>query len=165
METLWVLAIGLALVLVFDLFLKILRGYFIDVAGKRADLALSATLYARVMDLKLDQPRQPVGMLANNLREFESLRDFFTSATLASIIDPPFVLVFIAAIAWIGGFSMVLPVVVAMPIVVGVGLALQPALRNHIRHFSEQKQARRGHRNTLGDRARQASQRRGAAPA
>jgi ATP-binding cassette subfamily C protein LapB len=133
METLWVLALGLALVLAFDLLLKILRAYFIDGAGKRADLALSASLFARVMDLKLDQPRQPVGTLANNLREFESLREFFTSATLASIIDLPFVFVFIAGILWIGGIWMVLPVLVAIPIVIGVGLALQPALRDHIR--------------------------------
>ena len=132
-ETLWVLAIGVAIVFAFDLLLKILRGYFIDVAGKRADLALSSTLFARVMDLKLDQPRQAVGTLANNLREFESLREFFTSATLVSVIDLPFVFVFLAAIAWIGGFWMVLPVVVAIPIVVVVGLALQPALRDHIR--------------------------------
>jgi ATP-binding cassette subfamily C protein LapB len=133
METLWILALGLGLVLVFDLLLKMLRGYFIDVAGKRADLALSSAMFSRVMDLKLDQPRQPVGSLANNLREFESLREFFTSATLASVIDLPFVFVFLAAIIWIGGFWMVLPVVVAIPIVIGVGLVLQPALRNHIR--------------------------------
>jgi ATP-binding cassette subfamily C protein LapB len=133
METLWILAMGLTLVLVFDLVLKILRGYFIDVAGKRADQALSAALFARVMDLKLDQPRQPVGSLANNLREFESLREFFTSATLASLIDLPFVLLFVAVIVWIGGGWMVLPVLVAIPLVVGVGLALQPKLRDHIR--------------------------------
>ena len=133
METLWVLSIGMAIVLAFDLVLKILRGYFIDVVGRRADLALSSTLFARVMDLKLDQPRQPVGTLANNLREFESLRDFFTSATLASIIDLPFVLLFLGTILWIGGFWMVLPLIVAIPLVIGVGLALQPALRDHIR--------------------------------
>ena len=133
METLWVLAIGMAIVLAFDLVLKILRGYFIDVVGRRADLALSSTLFARVMDLKLDQPRQPVGTLANNLREFESLRDFFTSATLASIIDLPFVLLFLGTILWIGGFWMMFPLLVAIPIVIGVGLLLQPALRDHIR--------------------------------
>jgi ATP-binding cassette subfamily C protein LapB len=133
METLWVLALGLGVVLLFDLLLKLLRGYFIDIAGKRADLALSATLFARVMDLKLDQPRQSVGTLANNLREFESLREFFTSATLASIIDLPFIFVFLAAIMWIGGIEMMLPVLIAIPIVIGMGLALQPALRDHIR--------------------------------
>ncbi len=133
METLWVLAIGMVVVLFFDLLLKILRGYFIDVIGRRADLALSSTLFARVMDLKLDQPRQPVGSLANNLREFESLREFFTSATLASIIDLPFVLLFLAVILWIGGFWMVFPLIVAIPVVLIVGLLLQPALRDHIR--------------------------------
>lgn len=133
METLWVLAIGIGIVFAFDLVLKILRGYFIDVVGRRADLSLSSTLFARVMDLKLDQPRQPVGTLANNLREFESLREFFTSATLASLIDLPFVLLFLAAIFWIGGFWLVLPVIVAIPLVIAVGLALQPALRDHIR--------------------------------
>jgi ATP-binding cassette, subfamily C, bacterial LapB len=132
-ETLWVLVLGISVVMLFDLALKILRGYFIDVAGKRADLALSSALFARVMDLKLDQPRQPVGTLANNLREFESLREFFTSATLASIIDLPFVVLFLAVMFWIGGIWMVLPVVAAIPIVIGVGLALQPALRDHIR--------------------------------
>lgn len=132
-ETLWVFVIGMAIVLGFDLVLKILRGHFIDVAGRRADLALSAALFARVMDLRLDQPRQPVGSLANNLREFESLRDFFTSATLASLIDLPFVAVFLGAILWIGGLAMVLPVVVAVPVVVAAGLALQPALRDHMR--------------------------------
>lgn len=133
METLWVLSIGMVVVLLFDLVLKILRGYFIDVIGRRADLALSSTLFARVMDLKLDQPRQPVGSLANNLREFESLREFFTSATLASIIDLPFVLLFLAVILWIGGFWMVFPLIVAIPVVLIVGLLLQPALRDHIR--------------------------------
>ena len=133
METLWVLAIGIGIVLVFDLVLKILRGYFIDVIGRRADHSLSSALFARVMDLKLDQPRQSAGTLANNLREFESLREFFTSATLASLIDLPFVLLFLAAIFWIGGGWMVLPVLVAIPVVAAVGFALQPALRDHIR--------------------------------
>jgi ATP-binding cassette subfamily C protein LapB len=132
-ETLWVLAIGITVVLAFDLILKILRGYFIDVVGRRADLALSSSLFARVMDLKLDQPRQTPGTLANNLREFESLREFFTSATLASIIDLPFVVLFLAVLFWIGGPWMVMPVLIALPIVVGLGLALQPALRDHIK--------------------------------
>lgn len=133
LETLWVLALGITLVFAFDLVLKTLRGYFIDIAGKRADLALSSALFARIMDLKLDQPRHSAGTLANNLREFESLRDFFTSATLASLIDLPFVVIFLATLLWIGGPWMVLPAVLAIPLVVAVGLVLQPVLRDRIR--------------------------------
>lgn len=133
LETLWVLALGVLAMYVFDLLLKALRGYFIDVAGKRADLMLSATLFEQVMDRKLDGGREPVGVLANNLREFESLRDFFTSATLATVVDLPFVLVFVAVIAVIGGWPLALVPVAAIPLVVAVGFALQVPLRDRIR--------------------------------
>jgi ATP-binding cassette subfamily C protein LapB len=141
-ETLWVLAAGIALVYVFDLALKVLRGLFIDVAGQRADLALSAALYARVMDLRLDQPRQPVGSLANNLREFDSLRDFFTSATLAALVDLPFVLFFLVVVWLIGGPWMALVPLAAIPLVLGAGFALQAPLRDRIRRVFKAAEAK-----------------------
>lgn len=141
-DTLWALALGIGLMYVFDLLLKVLRGYFVDVAGKRADLAMSAALYARVMDLRLDQPRQPVGMLANNLREFESLREFFTSATLTTLIDLPFVLLFIAVVWMVGGWPMSLVVVIGIPAVLGLGFALQLPLRDRIRRVFAASEAK-----------------------
>ena len=141
-DTLWALAIGLAVLYVFDLLLKMLRGYFVAVAGKRADIAMSAALFARVMDLRLDQPRQPVGSLANNLREFESLREFFTSATLTTLIDLPFVLLFIAVVWMIGGWPMALVTVIGIPLVLALGLALQVPLRDRIRRVFAASEAK-----------------------
>ena len=141
-DTLWALAVGVAFVYLFDLLLKALRGYFVDVAGKRADLAMSASLYARVMDLRLDQPRQSVGALANNLREFESLREFFTSATLTSLIDLPFVLIFIAAILFVGGWQLALVTILGIPVVVGLAFALQAPLRDRIRRVFAASEAK-----------------------
>jgi len=143
-ETLWVLAIGIFAMYVFDLLLKALRGYFIDVAGRRADLMLSGALYEQVMDMRLDERRQPVGMLANNLREFESLRDFFTSATIATLVDLPFVFVFVLVIAAIGGWQMAAVPLAAIPAVLAVGFVLQAPLRDRIRRVfaaSEEKHA------------------------
>jgi ATP-binding cassette, subfamily C, bacterial LapB len=131
-ETFWVLAIGVLAMYVFDLVLKTLRGYFLDAAGKRADLALSASLFEQVMNMRLDAGRQSVGTLASNLREFESLREFFTSATIAALIDLPFVMLFIAVIWWIGGPYMALVPLVAIPLVALAGLALQVPLRSRI---------------------------------
>ena len=37
-ETLWVLSSGVAIVFIFDLVMKSLRGYFIDAANKRSDV-------------------------------------------------------------------------------------------------------------------------------
>jgi ATP-binding cassette subfamily C protein LapB len=131
-ETFWVLAVGVLVMYVFDLVLKTLRGYFLDAAGRRADVALSASLFEQVMNMRLDAGRQSVGTLANNLREFESLREFFTSATIAALIDLPFVILFIAVIWWIGGAAMALVPLVAIPLVALAGLALQVPLRNRI---------------------------------
>src|SRR5262249_18718260 len=141
-ETLWVLALGIAIVYVFDFALKALRGFFIDAAGKRADLSLSAALYAQIMDLRLDSPRRPVGSLANNLREFDSLREFFTSATLATLVDLPFVLFFLAVIIAIGGLKMALVPVLAIPLVIAVGFALQAPLRDRVRRVFRASEAK-----------------------
>lgn len=141
-ETLWVLTLGIAFVYVFDLLLKALRGYFIDVAGKRADLAMSAALYSQVMDLRLDQPRQPVGMLANNLREFDSLREFFTSATLITLVDLPFVALFLVAVWAVGGWQMALVPLAGIPVVLAVAIALQAPLRDRIRRVFRAAEAK-----------------------
>jgi ATP-binding cassette, subfamily C, bacterial LapB len=141
-DTFWVLAVGMALIYVFDFGLKLLRGWFIDVAGRRADMALSAALFEQVMSRRLDAGRDSVGTLANNVREFESLREFFTSATLTSLIDLPFVLLFIAVIAMVGGWQMALVPLVAIPIVVLMGVALQVPLRDRIRRVFRATEAK-----------------------
>ena len=70
-ETLWVLAIGVATVFVFDLLLRTLRGYFIDMAGKKADVILSSTIFEKVMGVKMASRSNSVGSFANSLHEFE----------------------------------------------------------------------------------------------
>lgn len=141
-DTFWVLAIGMALIYAFDFGLKLLRGWFIDVAGRRADMALSSALFEQVMARRLDAGRDSVGTLANNVREFESLREFFTSATMTSLIDLPFVLMFIAVIATIGGWQMALVPIIAIPIVVLMGVALQAPLRDRIRRVFRATEAK-----------------------
>ena len=141
-ETFWVLAVGVSVIYLFDLGLKLLRGYFIDVAGRRADIALSAGLFEQVMGMRLDAGRQSVGTLANNLREFESLREFFTSATMVGLIDLPFVLLFIVVVGVVGGWPMALVPIVAIPIVVGVGVMLQAPLRNRVKRVYQASEAK-----------------------
>jgi ATP-binding cassette subfamily C protein LapB len=141
-ETFWVLALGMAVVYVFDFGLKLLRGWFIDVAGRRADTALSSAIFEQVMARRLDAGRESVGTLANNVREFESLREFFTSATMTTLIDLPFVLLFLAVIAMVGGWQMAAVPLVAIPIVVGMGVALQVPLRDRIRRVFRATEAK-----------------------
>jgi ATP-binding cassette subfamily C protein LapB len=114
-ETLWVLAVGVSVVLLFDVTMRTLRGYFIDVAGKKADIALSVMIYEKVLGLKMEARPSSVGAFANNLHSFESIRDFITSATITAIVDLPFVVLFLGVIAFVAGPLVFVPIL-AIPI-------------------------------------------------
>src|SRR6185369_2132002 len=117
METLWVLAIGATVVMGFEFAIRLLRGYFIDFAGKNADILLASRIFQHILGMQLAHRPASAGGFANELREFETLREFFTSATLTTIIDLPFVLLFIAMIAMIGGSLAWVPLA-ALPVVI-----------------------------------------------
>lgn len=124
METLWVLAIGVLIAYVFDFLLRTMRVYFVDVAGRNADVVLSSTLVNKVLGMRLDAKPESTGALTNNLREFDQLRDFFSSSTLLACIDVPFLAVFIIFIGIIAGPMCLLPIC-AIPVLVGLGLVIQ----------------------------------------
>lgn len=117
--TLWVLAIGMTFAYLFDLALKNLRSFFIDVAGRRADVKISGRVFEQVLGMKMTERPASAGVLTAQMREFDSLRDFFTSATMTALVDLPFALLFIIIIAVLGGW-VVLPVLIAIPIVIGI---------------------------------------------
>ncbi len=131
-ETLWVLAAGVGIAYIFDFLLKNLRAYFLDIAGRRADVKISGIIFEQLMGMKMNQRGKSAGVMTSHMREFETIRDFFTSATLVTLIDLPFTLFFITVIFIIGGPVAWVPLL-AMPIVIGVGLALQKPLEKVIK--------------------------------
>jgi ATP-binding cassette subfamily C protein LapB len=143
-ETLWVLGIGVAIVFGFELLMKTLRGYFLDIAGKRADIILSASVFERVLGIKMAARPPSVGAFANNLHEFDTFRDFFTSSTLTALIDLPFVFLFIFIIWLIGGAVAIVPLSV-LPLSLLAALVIQRSLATHVqetmRHASQKHAA------------------------
>ena len=123
-ETLWVLALGIVLVIGVDFVLKLLRGYFIDLASARIDMQLSSTIMERVLGVRMEARPAAVGAFASNLRSFETVRDFIASATVTAFIDLPFALIFILAMALIA-WQLILPVFVAIVLVVIYAYILQ----------------------------------------
>jgi ATP-binding cassette subfamily C protein LapB len=75
-ETLWVLAIGVVTVYLLDIFLKFIRAYFLEIAGKKSDVIMSSIIFEKVMNLSMSARPKSVGSFANNLKEFESIRGF-----------------------------------------------------------------------------------------
>lgn len=127
MASLTALSIGLAIVVVFDFILRILRAYFIDLAGADIDREVGTSVFARLIAMRLDRKRGSVGALTNMMRELETLREFFASATLIAVVDTPFILVTLLVIALIGGWVVLAPLLV-IPIVVAAGWFTRPAL-------------------------------------
>lgn len=123
-ESLWMLALGVSLVLIGDTLLRTMRGYFIDLSSKRIDLKLSGIIMERVLGMRLENRPVSVGSFASNMRSFETVRDFITSATVTTFIDVPFALIFVLVIAWIS-LWMLIPVVVGMLLVIGYALTVQ----------------------------------------
>ena len=124
METLWVLVLGIVLVVAADFSLRTMRGYFLDWASHRVDVKLSARIMEKVLGIRLEQRPNSVGSFAANLRSFETVRDFITSATITTLVDIPFALIFIAVIAWIS-WSMIIPVIAGALVMLIYALSVQ----------------------------------------
>ncbi len=124
LETLWVLAAGVAIILVGDLVLKTVRGRFVDLASSRADVKLSAYIMERVLGMRMEQRPASAGSFAANLRAFESVRDFIGSATVIAFIDLPFALIFFVVIGWIA-WPMLIPLTVGTVLLLLYALAVQ----------------------------------------
>lgn len=130
-ETLWVLAIGVATVYLFDLILKLLRGYFIEVAGKKSDVLLSAMIFERVLGARLEDKPMSVGSFASQLKDFESVRSFITSSTVTAFVDLPFTILFLLVIYYVGGPLVLVPLA-CIPIVIGYALIIIKPLRESV---------------------------------
>ena len=126
-ESLIALSIGVMIALGFDFLTKSLRANFIDRASKRADARMSRMVFDKILTLRLDAGNQSSGAVASVVREFDTLREFFTSATLVAIVDLPFIFFFIYVVYLIGGNIAIVPLL-AVPCVLIIGVGIQPIL-------------------------------------
>lgn len=139
-ETLWMLAIGIALVYGFDFMLRTLRAYFLDKSGKALDRKISSAIFEHILSIRMAAGPQSAGAFASNVQSYETLRDFFTSATLSAMIDLPFVLVFLAIIWLVAGPVVAVPAVL-IPVVILVSVLVQfPMKRAVERSYRESAQ-------------------------
>lgn len=121
------LTIGLGIILLFDFGLKLLRSYFVDVAGARIDRDIGKSIFKQILNMRMDIGRRSTGGLSGLVREIDTLRDFFASATLTALVDLPFILITLVVIALIGGWIVLVPMAM-IPLVVIAALVTQPMM-------------------------------------
>jgi len=127
--SLWTLAIGTTVAILLEFGMRWLKARLVDLASRKADLSLNAMLLREIMAIRLEHRPQSIGIFASSMRDFESLRDFMSSASMVMVVDMPFIVLFIVLIAIIGG-PIAWIAAAAVPLLVIVGLwAQRPLMR------------------------------------
>ena len=143
-DTLWMLVAGMVLVMCADAALRMMRGWFIDLAASRTDITLSASIMERVLGMKMSERPASVGSFASGLQAFESVRSFIGSATVVGFIDLPFVLLFTLVMGLIS-WPLVIPVLVGIALV----LLYTAGVQHKLHQLSEQNMQASAQRNAV----------------
>lgn len=109
-ETLWAMSIGVAVIYIFDFIVKFVRAYYIDVVSKKIDIIVSSLIFNKILNMKLSSKPKYTGSFANNIKDFEQIKSFFSSSTIAVLVDLPFVVLFLVAIFYISGAIVLVPI-------------------------------------------------------
>lgn len=142
-ETGWVLGIGALVIFVFDFIMRTLRGYFIDLAGRKIDIITARRIYDQVLNMKLAGRPASSGSFANMLKDFDSVRDFMTSATVTGLVDLPFTFLFLFVI-WLIGGPIAFMLVGMIMVVFAAGIVLQIPLKANVRKSVKSAEAKHG---------------------
>ncbi len=142
-ETGWALGIGALTVFVFDFIMRTLRAYLIDLAGRRIDVIAARRIFDQVLNMRLAYRPRSSGQFANMLREFDSVRDFFTSATVTVLVDLPFSIFFLFVVWHLGG-GLAFILVALMLIVTAIGWIIQFKLKSHVKNAIRTAESKHG---------------------
>ncbi|WP_445819614.1 type I secretion system permease/ATPase [Bradyrhizobium sp. ISRA442] len=137
------LSVGMGLAILFDFVLRTVRSKMIDVTGKTMDVVLAANIFEHIMSVKMAQRPTSVGIVANQLRDFDSVREFFTSGSVVSATDLLFALIFIGVLFTIAGPLAWIPLAM-LPIMIIIGLLVQRPLDRAMKRLQAESAARHG---------------------
>lgn len=137
------LSVGLGLAIVFDFVIRIVRSRIVDLTGKKIDVVLAANIFEHMLAVKMANRPTSVGILANQMRDFDSVREFFTSGTVVAATDLFFAIIFIGILFVIAGPLAWIPLLM-LPIVIGTGFILQRPLDRAMKRLQAESSARHG---------------------
>ncbi|MDO9278459.1 MAG: type I secretion system permease/ATPase [Polaromonas sp.] len=131
MATLWTLGIAALLGVVFDFTARQLRSYLIDIAGKKADLAMGNILFNQAVNIRLEHKPESAGSFAHKLAQIEVVREFSTSASTAVLTDLPFIFLFVFMTYVVAG-PLCIVLLIAVPLVLAMSFGIQSVLRRQM---------------------------------
>ncbi|SHG62023.1 peptidase domain-containing ABC transporter [Massilia sp. CF038] len=125
-STLVVIAIGMALFMLFSAGLSWLRQYLVLHTGNRVDAVLGASVFERLFKLPpMYFQHRPTGVIAARLHGVETIREFIASAAVTLILDFPFLLIFVG-IMFYYSVTLTLIVLAILGLIIALSLLVAP---------------------------------------
>ena len=144
MGSLGVLTTAAVILNSFEYVMRLLRSHLLEAAARRMDVALSAKVYAQCLRLRAADRPASGGVLANTVRDFEAVREFFATSTLTVLGDMPFMLLYITVIALVGGWLAVVPLA-AIPLLIGLAWMSRAPLAKKVNEGMQESSQRTAH--------------------
>jgi ATP-binding cassette, subfamily C, bacterial LapB len=141
-NTVVMLAVGAGVVIATNLALRSIRARMMAYFGARIDSLISMKSFEVILNMPVSMIESaPVGTQVSRLKQFESMRDFFTGTLASSIVDIPFIFIFLIAIAIWGGHLVWVPISL-ITIYAALAAVTIPMTRNYVREIGSVKQRR-----------------------
>ena len=144
LNSLGVLTTAAGLIIGFEMVMRMLRSHLLEAAARRMDIALSAKVFGQCLRMRAAERPASGGVLANTVRDFESVRDFFTTGTLTVLGDLPFMLLFLLVIWLVGGWLVVVPLV-CIPLLLGIAWVARGPLARKVHESMQESSQRTAH--------------------
>ena len=144
LNSLGVLTTAAGLIIGFEMVMRLLRSHLLETAARRMDIALSAKVFGQCLRMRASDRPASGGVLANTVRDFESVRDFFATGTLTVLGDLPFMLLFLGVIWLVGGWLVVVPLV-CIPLLLGIALVARGPLARKVNESMQESSQRTAH--------------------
>jgi ATP-binding cassette subfamily C protein LapB len=135
MSSLFVLFSGVILILAVDYGIRNVRTYLFDAAGKHIDQSVANIVFEKIILANSSQPRRD-GAVAAAIKDFDVLKEFISSATIATFVDIPFAVLFVFALFYLTGWLCLVPVVSIIVLVLTGYIA-----HTRMKSFSQEMQA------------------------
>ena len=136
------LLVGIGIALACELIFRLVRSKTLGLLAGRLDYIIGVETFKKIMSLPpaLTERSTVISQLSR-LRQFESIRDFFTGPSATLFLELPFVLLFIVLLAALGGSIALVPI--AMIIIYLIfGWLWFPSLNKKLIHAGHARSAR-----------------------
>ncbi|MGE5515776.1 MAG: peptidase domain-containing ABC transporter [Bacteroidota bacterium] len=130
--TLLAFSIGVGIALMFDTVLRAVRARILAFVGARLDNIMGNNIFQHILALPPGfTERATIGAQVARIKDFESVREFFTGPLATVFMELPFAIFYFAVIFMLGGVLALVPVIGTFMFLLG-GLLVMPVVRKNV---------------------------------